>query len=258
MTLPEPALHVLLFGGALLANLVSALAGGGAGLVQLPLLILLGLPFPFALATHKLASVALGVGATLRHARERSLNLRFALLILFCGLPGVWLGARLVLAIPPRLCTLLLGLLTIGLGLYSASRPELGSVPVQRRHGPLGWLVGGLGLFAIGVLNGSLTSGTGLFVTLWLVRWFGLDYGRAVAYTLILVGLFWNGTGAITLGLQGQIAWRWLPALLLGSVIGGYLGAHLAIARGNRLVKRSFEVLALLMGVSLLVKTLNW
>ena len=256
--MPEHALHLLLFAGALLANLVSALAGGGAGLVQLPLLILLGLPFPFALATHKLASVALGVGATLRHARERSLNLRFALLILLCGLPGVWVGARVVLAMPPRLCTLLLAFLTMGLGLYSAFRPELGSRSVLRRHGPLGMAVGGLGLFAIGVLNGSLTSGTGLFVTLWLVRWFGLDYGRAVAYTLILVGLFWNGTGALTLGLQGQIAWRWLPALLLGSVIGGYLGAHLAIVRGNRLVKRSFEVLALLMGLSLLAKAVIW
>ena len=258
MTVPEVVLHLLLFAGALLANLVSALAGGGAGLVQLPLLILLGLPFPFALATHKLASVALGVGATLRHARERSLNLRFALVILLCGLPGVWLGARVVLAVPPRLCTLLLAFLTMGLGLYSAFRPELGSRPEARRHGPLGMVVGGLGLFAIGVLNGSLTSGTGLFVTLWLVRWFGLDYGRAVAYTLILVGLFWNGTGALTLGLQGQIAWRWLPALLLGSVIGGYLGASLAIARGNRLVKRSFEVLALLMGLSLLAKAVIW
>jgi hypothetical protein len=34
-----------------------------------------------------------------------------------------------------------------------------------------GVLVGGLVLFGIGVLNGSLTSGTGLFVTMWLVRW---------------------------------------------------------------------------------------
>jgi len=255
MTTHELLLQLALFSGALLANLVSALAGGGAGLVQLPLLILLGLPFPFALATHKLASVALGVGATLRHARERRLNLRFALLILISGLPGVWLGARLVLLLPAKLCTLLLGLLTIGLGLYSLGRPELGTRAQLRSHGWAGLLLGGLVLFGIGVLNGSLTSGTGLFVTLWLVRWFGLDYGRAVAYTLILVGLFWNGTGAFTLGLQGQIAWRWIPALLLGSLLGGYLGAHLAIARGNRLVKRCFEVLALLMGGSLLFKT---
>ena len=48
-------------------------------------------------------------------------------------------------------------------------------------------VTGGLVLFMIGVLNGSLTSGTGLFVTLWLIRWFGLDYKMAVAYTLILV-----------------------------------------------------------------------
>jgi uncharacterized membrane protein YfcA len=90
---------------------------------------------------------------------------------------------------------------------------------------------------------------------MWLVRWFGLDYSRAVAYTLILVGLFWNGTGALTLGLQGQIAWRWLPMLLAGSITGGYLGAHLAIAKGSRVVKRAFEILSLAMGISLLAKS---
>ena len=40
---------------AVIANAMSAFAGGGAGLVQLPALILLGLPFATALATHKLA-----------------------------------------------------------------------------------------------------------------------------------------------------------------------------------------------------------
>jgi hypothetical protein len=110
-------------------------------------------------------------------------------------------------------------------------------------------------LFTIGFLNGSLTSGTGLFVTMWLVRWFGFDYSRAVAYTLILVGLFWNATGAVTLGVQGQIAWHWLPMLLAGSVVGGYLGAHLAIAKGSKVVKRAFEILSLAMGISLLYKT---
>ena len=46
---------------AVVANALSAFAGGGAGLVQLPALILLGLPFAMALATHKIASVALGL-----------------------------------------------------------------------------------------------------------------------------------------------------------------------------------------------------
>ena len=256
MSSSDLALQLGLFVVSLLANLLSALAGGGAGLVQLPALILLGLPFPLALATHKLASMALGVGATVRHLSEDSLQPRLVAVILLSGLPGVWLGARWVLLLPQRLAVLLLGLLTIGLGVYSLARPQLGATARPRVLDGPAQLVGALGLFAIGVLNGSLTSGTGLFVTLWLVRWFGLDYGRAVAYTLILVGLFWNGTGALTLGWSGQIAWRWLPMLLLGSSVGGYLGAHLALAKGSAVVKRCFEILCLLMGASLLFKSL--
>ena len=249
-------LQLVVLTASLVANCLSALAGGGAGLVQLPVLILLGLPFQLALATHKIASVALGVGATLRHLRERSLDGRFVLLLLLCGLPGVVIGAHIVLAIPERLCTVLLGLLTTALGFYSVVQKS----PDPTAHfGHLSrqqWFIGGAVLFIIGVLNGSLTSGTGLFVTLWLVRWFGFDYSKAVAYTLVLVGLFWNGAGALTLGVQGQIAWAWLPALLLGSIAGGYAGAHLAIAKGNRLVKRAFEILSITMGLSLLAKAL--
>ncbi len=63
---------VLLFFISVVANWFSALAGGGAGLIQLPILIFMGLPFPLALATHKVATVALGVGATLRHLKAKS------------------------------------------------------------------------------------------------------------------------------------------------------------------------------------------
>ncbi|HSH84442.1 MAG TPA: TSUP family transporter, partial [Guyparkeria sp.] len=65
----ELADQIILFVIALIANLFSAFSGGGAGLIQLPVLIFLGLPFAIALATHKVASVALGIGATVRHLR---------------------------------------------------------------------------------------------------------------------------------------------------------------------------------------------
>lgn len=108
-------------------------------------------------------------------------------------------------------------------------------------------------LFFLGFLNGSLTSGTGLFVTMALVMWFGMDYQRAVAYTLTMVGLFWNGAGAVTLGILGDIRWDWLPALLLGSILGGYLGTHLAIKHGNRWIKRAFEIITLLVSFKLIL-----
>jgi hypothetical protein len=74
-----------------------------------------------------------------------------------------------------------------------------------------------------------------------------------VAYTLILVGLFWNGTGAITLGILGDIRWDWLPALLVGFLLGGYIGSHLAIKHGNQWIKRVFEVVTLLISIKLIL-----
>ena len=187
------ASQLLLFAISLVANIFSAFAGGGAGLVQFPALIFLGLSFAVALATHKIASVALGVGATLRHMREGSMERNLSLWILATGLPGVLIGAASILQVPERWARLALGLLTIGLGLYSIANKKLGLEYRRSHRGTWGHAIGGTGLFVIGVLNGSLSSGTGLFCTMWLVRWYGMDYRRAVAHTLILVGMFWNG-----------------------------------------------------------------
>ena len=245
--------QALLFVASFVANWFSALSGGGAGLIQFPMLIFLGLPFGVALATHKVASVALGLGATFRHLRESHLERRFSLIILGAGLPGVVLGAATILQVPPHIATLLLGVLTLGLGLYSVFKPRLGLEHAPRNRTGRGLVTGMIGLFVVGFLNGSITSGTGLFLTIWLIHHFGLDYKRAVAYTLVLCGLVWNGAGALVLGYVGTIAWGWMPALLAGSILGGYLGSHLAIKKGNLWIKRAFEIVTILIGVKLIL-----
>jgi uncharacterized membrane protein YfcA len=238
---------------ALLANGISSMAGGGAGLLQLPALLFLGLPFSLALATHKVATVALGLGASAKHFRAGTADLKFVLLLLLAGLPGVVLGADLVLALPEATARKALGVLTISLGLYSIFKRSLGQEYLPKNRTRRGIVYGAAVLFAIGFLNGSLTSGTGLFVTLWLIHWFGFDFKRATAYTMVLVGLFWNATGAVALAMQTAVQWAWVPALLLGSLLGGYFGATLALKYGNQLIKRLFECLTLAMGVILLV-----
>ncbi|CAN8142826.1 putative membrane transporter protein [uncultured Thiomicrorhabdus sp.] len=145
----------LLFVVSLVANLFSALAGGGAGLLQLPALLFLGLPFGVALATHKVASVFLGLGATARHMKSSSLDWKFAAFILAMGLPGVVLGASIILQIDDRVSQGLLGLLTLGLGLYSWFKPELGQSTAAVNRDLRGYLIGGVVLFSIGALNGS-------------------------------------------------------------------------------------------------------
>ncbi len=256
MALEELSLQLILLVIAFFANLISAFAGGGAGLLQLPALILMGLPFPIALATHKVASVALGIGAGFRHLQRRTLRLGFVILILAFGLPGVWLGAKTTLLLPNDLAITCLGILTLGVGFYSLNCLQSNSGNEYEKYSLQKLIVGGLGIFLIGCLNGSFSSGTGLFVTLWLVRWFGLSYTQAVAYTLTLVGLLWNGTGAFVLGISQPIKWNWIPVLVVGSLFGGYCGAQLSIDKGNKLVKSAFEFLCFAMGGSLVLRSL--
>lgn len=237
---------------SLIANTFSALAGGGAGLVQFPVLLFLGLPFSIALATHKIASVALGIGATVRYFKEDLVQKQFALFMLIVGVPAVILGSFVALEIPDITAKMALGLLTMSLGIYSIFQTQLGQTYAPLNQDKSGFIIGGFLLFLIGFLNGSLASGTGLFATILLIKWFGMDYKRAVAYTLVVVGLAWNGVGAITLALISQVKWAWIPVLLFGSFIGGYLGAHLAVLKGNLWIKRSYEIVTILVGLNLL------
>jgi uncharacterized membrane protein YfcA len=242
----------LVFSASLVANTFSALAGGGAGLIQFPVLIFLGLSFSVALATHKIASVALGVGASVRYLKEDVLERKFAFFMAVVGIPAVILGSFTVVHIPESLAKAILGVLTIALGLHSLVNKQLGAVYQPAHRDLTGLVKGGVALAVIGFLNGSIASGTGLFATLVLIAWFGMDYKRAVAYTLVIVGLFWNGSGAVVLAMIATVKWSWLPVLLLGSFVGGYLGAHLAILKGNQWIKRSYEVMTIAVGIKLL------
>jgi len=245
--------QILLFFISTVANIFSAFAGGGAGLIQLPVLIFMGLPFSLALATHKIATVALGVGATIRIVKEGHASWKLNLFMLSCGIPGVVLGAIFIVGIDDRVAQVSLGILTLGLGLYSIFKPALGMNGEEKNRHLSGWVLGGLGLLVIGFTNGALSAGTGLFATMWLVKWFGLNYKQAVAHTLIAVGLFWNGAGAVTMGIIAQIHWAWLPALLLGSLLGGFLGAHMAINMGSKWIKRAYELVTIVVGIKLIL-----
>ena len=237
-----------------LSNFISALSGGGAGLIQLPALLFLGLPFSKALATHKVASVALGFGASVPHLNKNSLQIKYAFLILISGIPGVILGAYTSYILPGSLSTTLLGLLTLFLSFYSIRKKNLGCSNQKISINKSRILLGSSGLFIIGFLNGYLSSGTGLFVTIWMITIFNLSFSVAVAYTLILVGIFWNGIGALSLGLTGNIVWSYIPVLILGSLIGGFFGAYFSIIKGSKFIKVVFELVSFSVGISLLIK----
>ncbi|MBP7722591.1 MAG: sulfite exporter TauE/SafE family protein [Alphaproteobacteria bacterium] len=248
--------QIILFIASLFANTMSAFAGGGAGLVQFPVLLFLGLPFSVALATHKVATVALGLGSTYRYFKNPGdYDWKIAGWILLCGVPGTILGAFIIVQTPDRIAELCLGIITISIGIYSACRKTMGLTSEPKNRDLRGYIIGGVLMFLIGVYNGSLSSGSGMFLTLLLILWYGFDYKSAVMYMITAGGLFWNASGAVSVVAFGQyIEWSWMPALLLGSFLGGYLGSHLGILKGSTWIKRAFEAVTILTGLYLLVR----
>lgn len=240
---------------SLAANTMSAFAGGGAGLLQLPVLIFLGLPFAEALSTHKMATFALGLGSIARNIKNEAINWRFASYLMLCGVTGTIAGAYLILNIPDQAAKMTLGILTVGMGVYSLFKKSMGQDSAPKNRDVRGYVIGGIVLFLLGVFNGSLSSGSGLFVTVWLILWFGLDYKMAVVYTMTLVGFFWNLTGGLSLLAMGSpVHWNWLPVLWVASFVGGWLGAHLGHLKGNLWIKRVFVFVTIASGIALMVK----
>ena len=248
---------IFIFFISFLSNTFSAISGGGAGLIQLPLLILTGIPYYQALAMHKFATVALGVGGSLRNYRSLRNDIEIIYLILFCGLPGVALGACIVEFVSEDYLYIVLGVFSILLASYSFHKPDFGLVSADVKLNIFLKVRFVVLIFFIGVLNGSISSGTGLLVTILLIKTFGIDFLRAVSLTFFTVGIFWNALGAIFLTRIGFFSIKFLILLILGSFTGGFFGAHLSNLKGNKLVKNTFTLVCFSVGISLLIKSLK-
>ena len=247
--------YFLFFCISSISNTFSAISGGGAGLIQLPALILSGIPYYQALATHKVATVALGIGGSIRNYKSLKNNFNILFNILIFGTPGVVLGTFIVDSISEASLYLVLGLLSIYLALYSFRRSNLGLFSVDKHLSLFQNIKFLFLIFLIGILNGSVSSGTGLLMTILLIRTVGMDFISAVSLTFFTVGIFWNATGAIFLSRIGEIPSDLLIILVLGSFLGGFLGAHLSNLKGNNLVKKTFTIVCLFVGISLLIKS---
>jgi len=249
--------NIYIFLISFFSNTFSAISGGGAGLLQLPALILSGVPYYQALASHKLATVALGIGGSLRNYKSLGNDISVARQILFFGLPGVIFGASLVEYISEKYLYLILGIISILLAFYSFLKPNLGLTSGNKKLNFVHKIRFLFFIFLIGILNGSISSGTGLLVTILLIKTFEMDFLRAISMTFFTVGIFWNFVGAVFLARIGSVPINLLIVLIIGSFTGGFFGTHLSKLNGNILIKKTFITVCILVGISLLFKSIK-
>ena len=245
---------ISLFFVSLISNIFSAFSGGGAGVIQLPAILLLyEISFITALASHKVATVALGIGATLKYFRKIHFDSRFIVMCLIIGTPGVVAGASIISMIQDSTSRLMLGILIIMISIYSFFSKNFGEESKSIKKSLIRDIFIIISISMIAILNGSLSAGTGLIFTVFLIIFYGMDYKTAIAYTLIIVGFFFNLIGAIALGLFTEINTGILIPLILGSLLGGYLGAKLSLSKDNKTIKNVYQLVTISVGASLIL-----
>jgi uncharacterized membrane protein YfcA len=239
----------LLFALALLAGLIDAIAGGG-GLITVPALLWAGLPPVAALATNKAQAVWGSLAATLHFVREGAIDLRRAGFMVLCTFVGSALGALLVQHLGSELLARLVPLLLIGFALYFLFSPRISDLDsTQRISLPTFALTIG---FGVGFYDGFFGPGTGTFFAMGFVALLGFGMRRATAHAKLL-NLTSNLAALLFFLLGGHVVWSLALIMAGGQLAGGWLGAHLVIKHGARLVRPLLVVASLVISLKLLM-----
>lgn len=237
-----PELHevLLLCLAAGFAGWVDAVSGGG-GLVQLPaLLIWLPGAAPAAvLATNKLSSVCGTAAAALTYQRRVRPDLRTALPMAAFALTGALAGAGLATVLPSSAIVPIVLVALVLVLVYTLRRPALGQVTALRHNGSRHHVTaGGLGL-VIGVYDGAVGPGTGSFLVFGLVSLLGYGFVQASAKAKI-ANVATNLGALIVFVPQGVVLGRLGLAMGAANMLGGYVGARTAVAKGAGFVRIVF------------------
>jgi len=222
------------------AGLVDSIAGGG-GLIQLPsLLVALPNTQPSViLGTNKLPSSLGTATATFTYLRRLRPNLRIATFMAVPAFIGSALGARVATLIPKDAFRPIILIALIGVFSYTLIKRDLGLVESkstnERKNGLTAIFFG----LVIGFYDGIFGPGTGTFLMLILVGLLGYAFLEATVTTKI-VNLSTNIGAILIFGLSEQIMWTLGLTMAIGNVIGGLIGARLAIRGGSHLIRKVF------------------
>ncbi|MEM6252599.1 MAG: sulfite exporter TauE/SafE family protein [Cyanobacteria bacterium P01_D01_bin.156] len=248
----SPGFIGISFLASFVACFFSSLAGGGAGLILLPILLLLGLPFVNALACHKLAVGFIGIGSGYRYTKAGLIDWQMFWWTGLAGVPFVIFGTRFASRLSGETMRPILGVVILVMVVAALLRKTDHLEHRPRQMSSRLWCIATLLLLPMAFYSGWITAGAGIFTTYLYLRFFRYDQLHATAMTLSANGIFWNMIGAVSHVFLGHTVWTLAPGLVSGALLGSYCGASLGIKKGNRFLRMIFLISASITGVLLL------
>jgi len=237
------------------AGIVNTLAGGGS-LLTLPLLIFLGLPATLANGTNRVAVLFQNLTAVAGFRRKGFKSVGYGLFLAVPAVIGAVLGAWVAIDISDTVFERVLGILMlvmVGLILWNPTRkmdPESELLTSGRR-----FLAAFFFLF-VGFYGGFIQAGVGIIIIATLTLVNGLDLVRTNSYKVVVNSIF-TFIALMVFALHGEVDWIVGFLLAIGMGLGGWVGSHLAVEKGEPLIRVVLVIAVVGMAVKLLTG-LSW
>lgn len=253
--MPDFGWYILLVAAGFFAGIVNTIAGGGSFLTIPALMFLCDLSPQVANGTNRIAILFSSAIASLTFRQHGKMDLKLARQLTIPTVCGVPIGASLATELPAEAFRPVFGLVFLVMAIVLIADPKRlvdKGKSIERQYSPV--LVFAI-FFAIGIYVGFMQAGMGILL---LVGMSFLRSGDLLSANAVknLVGFIVTLTATAFFVFQGLV--DWLPGLVAaaGNIAGGYVGAKLAIKKGNRLIFGVMLVVMLATGVKLMWPTI--
>ncbi len=231
-----------------LTSAIGAITGGNS-LINVPILITLGMAPRQAVATNMFQVTFMTLSATMRFARggyiKRDLLVPLGLITAATSA----LGALLTVKLPETTVKVVVGVSMAALVLFMAFyRQSAQPAVVSSRRRLLGYL----GATALGVYGGFFSGGYTTLMTVLCTVALGLSLMESVAITKPINLISCVAACAVFFA-SGLIDLRVGLPLAAANLVGGWIGAHVAIKQGDKFVRLLFLATVAALAAKLLV-----
>jgi len=225
----------LLTGAGIIAGWLNVMAGGGS-MLTIPIMLFMGLPGPVANGTNRIAILAQNISATANFRRKGFRELKLGLSLSLAAMPGAIAGALVGVHLDGELFNQVLAIIMVGVLLLMMTHrgaPSVlpGHTPTRRQL-----ILGHLCMVGAGFWGGFIQIGIGFIMMPILNRLMGLDLVRVNALKVFII-LCYTVVALAIFATQVEILWIAGLALALGNSIGGWLGAHSSVVKGDKLIR---------------------
>ncbi|MBI4260036.1 MAG: sulfite exporter TauE/SafE family protein [Actinobacteria bacterium] len=244
-----------MFGAALVAGAVNAVAGGGT-LITFPTLLWVGIPPVTANATN---SVALWPGlltAVYGFRREIAVARRHLLALVVPAALGGVAGALALLGTPPGLFEAMAPALVLVATALLALQDRVGGrldAAAGGRPSGVWWIGGGAAVLLTAAYAGFFGAGFGILL-LGILSLLGERDIHEMNGVKNLLSLTAKGVALVSFAIGGIVDWPLAALMAAGALIGGLAGSVLSRRFERRAVRRAVVMVGLAMAASLVVR----